>query len=95
MITLFLIVILAQAQIFVTLEVCYLDAMATPWETRPDPQGRELFVRPDQVLLIKPMAANVVGVECVRVCAAHGCQYVMGSVQEILGLIEGRAEAFD
>ena len=84
-----LIVILAQAQNFVTLEVCYMDVRATPWETKLDPQRRKLFVRADQVLLIRPMPAGVVGVECTKVCAAHGCQYVVGTIEEIVEIIGG------
>ena len=95
MLTLAFIVLLAQAQNFVTLEVCYLDVKATPWETRPDPKGRELFIRADQVLLIKPMPAGAVGMECAKICAAHGCQYVIGSVRDIFRIIGAETDAAD
>ena len=89
---LFLAVFLAQAVDFVMLKVCYLDMRGSSWESRPDPQGRELFIRSDQVLLIKPMPPNVVGVACSKICTAHGCQYVVGSIQEIAVLFGGLDE---
>lgn len=80
---------LAQAQSFLEFKVCFLDFNATPWEFRPHPQEQIFYARRDQIIYISEVDFEAGGLECVKVCSAHGCKFIIGGLAEVMSVITG------
>lgn len=79
---LLLIIFLAQANDFVTFEICRVDYMATPWEARH--AGEEPFsFRPSAITAIQELPQSVVGLRCSKICSARHCVFVIGTEQDV------------
>jgi len=90
MIALLLIILLAQADDFVTFDVCYLDVNAHPWEFRPHPRGHILSIRPSAVLVVRSPAIRAGGIHCTRISATHGSSFVIGTPDQIQQALEAK-----
>ncbi len=73
-----------QANEFVEFRVCYLDIKAHPWEFRPHPEDQSLYIRKGQILTVINVYPEAAGLPCVRVCAAHGCKFVQGTIASVM-----------
>ena len=73
-----------QANEFVEFKVCFLDTRASPWEFGPHLEGQVFYIRKGQILTITNPYPQAAGTPCVRVCAAHGCKYVLGTIDSVM-----------
>ncbi len=78
-----------QANDFVSFKVCFLDTMAHPWEFRPHPEDENFYVRADMILYVSEVSYKTSGIDCVRVCSAHGCKFVIGTVASVMAKLRG------
>ncbi len=86
---------LVAASDFVVFRICYLETSAMPWEFRPHPDSRLFYVRPEQILTVTDPNFHHLGIECVRVCAAYGCKFVIGTAEGVIERLEGGENAAD
>ncbi len=82
-----------QANDFVSFKVCFLDTMAHPWEFRPHPEDESFYVRAHQILYVSEVSYKVSGIDCVRVCSAQGCKFVIGTVASVMATLRGPRNA--
>ena len=73
-----------QANDFVEFKVCYLDTRADPWEFGPHLEEQIIVIRKGQILMITNPHPQAAGIPCVRICAAHGCKFVEGSIASVM-----------
>ncbi len=93
LIALLMLLQVVQANDFVSFDVCYLDFSASPWEFRPHEETRVFYVRPEEILHVTAPTFPTAGLECVRVCSAHGCRFVVGTPESVIQRLRGKKNA--
>ena len=77
-----LIIFLAQANDFVTFEICRVDYMATPWEARHADEP-PFSIRPTAISIFQELPPSVHGLRCTRICIWGECRFVIGTEQDV------------
>lgn len=78
------------AQVWVVFHVCYLDSSVDPPRFIPDPLGREMYVRPEEVTAIFTPHPDIGGIDCVQIGGHQQNLFVVGTVEQVSGKLTPR-----